>query len=88
RYTDYNPVGGPNNWGYNPTALERYRAESGAAGTPLPGDPQWTAWRRQQVTNLVRETALAVKAVKPDVSVNAATITYGEGPADQSAWLT
>ena len=88
RYTDYNPVGGPNNWGYNPTALERYRAETGAAGTPLPADPQWTAWRRQQVTNLVRETALAVKAVKPDVSVNAATITYGEGPADQSAWLT
>lgn len=88
RYTDYNPVGGPNNWGYNPTALERYRAETGAAGTPLPSDPQWSDWRRQQVTNLVRETALAVKAVRPDVSVNAATITYGSGPADEAAFLT
>ncbi|GGK17189.1 hypothetical protein GCM10008955_08360 [Deinococcus malanensis] len=87
RYTDFNPVGGPSNWGYNPTALERYRAETGATGTPLPGDPQWSAWRMQQVTNLVRETALAVKAVKPDVSVNAATITYGAGPANETEWL-
>lgn len=88
RYTDYNPAGGPNNWGYNPTALERFRAETGRTDTPLPGDAQWSAWRRQQVTNLVRETALAVKAIRPDVSVNAATITYGAGPADEAAWLT
>ncbi|MDL2345721.1 family 10 glycosylhydrolase [Deinococcus sp. MIMF12] len=86
RYPDYNPVGGPVQWGYNPTALERYRAETGTTGTPAPADPQWSAWRRQQVTNLVRETALAVKAVRPDVSVNAATITYGAGPADEAAF--
>ena len=87
RYPDYNPVGGPNNWGYNETALGRFRAETGATGTPEPGDPAWTAWRRQQVTNLVRETALAVKAVKPDVAISAATITYGEGPADEAGFL-
>ncbi|GAA5512812.1 hypothetical protein Dcar01_01536 [Deinococcus carri] len=80
RYPDYNPVGGPNGWGYNETALERYRAETGAQGTPAPEDPAWAVWRRTQVTNLVRDTALAVKAVRPDVSVNAATITYGAGP--------
>jgi len=88
RYPDYNPAGGPSQWGYNPTALERYRAETGAVGTPDPADPQWGAWRRQQVTNLVRETALAVKAARPDVSVNAATITYGAGPADEAAFRT
>ncbi|GBF07810.1 hypothetical protein DAERI_180001, partial [Deinococcus aerius] len=88
RYPDYNPVGGPNQWGYNPTALDRYRTETGATGTPDPADPQWSNWRRQQVTNLVRETALAVKAVRPDVSVNAATITYGAGPADEAAFQT
>ncbi|PNY79757.1 family 10 glycosylhydrolase [Deinococcus koreensis] len=87
RYPDFNPVGGPNNWGYNEVALERFRAETGTAGTPLPGDPVWSAWRTQQITNLVRETALAVKAVKPDVSVNAATITYGAGPADEAGFL-
>ncbi|MBB5233893.1 family 10 glycosylhydrolase [Deinococcus budaensis] len=88
RYPDFNPVGGPVQWGYNETALERYRAESGTSGTPDPADPAWSAWRRQQVTNLVRETALAVKAVRPDVSVNAATITYGAGPADEAAFRT
>ncbi|WP_216327630.1 family 10 glycosylhydrolase [Deinococcus aestuarii] len=80
RYPDFNPVGGPNGWGYNETALARFRAETGASGTPAPEDPAWAAWRRAQVTNLVRDTALAVKAVRPDVSVNAATITYGAGP--------
>lgn len=86
RYPDYNPIGGPNAWGYNATALERYRAETGATGTPTPDDLQWTAWRRQQITNLVRETALAVKAVKPDVSINAATITYGAAPTDDAGF--
>lgn len=84
RYPDDTTAGGLNTWGYNPVALERYRAETGATGTPEPGDPVWMAWRRQQITNLVRETALAVKSVKPDVSVNAATITYGAGPTDQA----
>ena len=87
RYPDFNPVGGPSNWGYNEVALERFRAETGAVGTPPPEDPAWSAWRTQQITNLVRETALAVKAVKPDVSVNAATITYGAGPADEAGFL-
>ncbi|WP_291424668.1 family 10 glycosylhydrolase [Deinococcus sp.] len=73
-------------WGYNPTALERYRAETGATGTPDPADPAWGAWRRQQVTNLVRETALALKAVRPTVSVNAATITYGAAPTDEASF--
>ena len=35
----------------------------------------------------MRETALAVKAVKPDVAISAATITYGEGPADEAGFL-
>ncbi|RJF69111.1 glycoside hydrolase family 10 protein [Deinococcus cavernae] len=86
RYPDGSPAGGPLEWGYNPTALERYRAETGAVGTPEPGDPQWAAWRRQQVTNLVRETALAVKAVNPRLSVNAATITYGEAPTSEEGF--
>lgn len=86
RYPDDNPTPGVNAWGYNPTALERFRAETNRMDTPEPADAQWAAWRRQQVTNLVRETALAVKAVRPDVSVNAATITYGAGPVDEAGF--
>ncbi|MFC4424995.1 family 10 glycosylhydrolase [Deinococcus navajonensis] len=39
RYTDQNNVGGPNHWGYTPTALKRFRAETGVTGTPAPDDP-------------------------------------------------
>ncbi len=78
RYPDAS--GGLPNWGYNGAALARFRADSGEVGTPTPGDPVWTAWRRQQVNNLVRRVYLAVKAVRPDVWVDVATITYGAGP--------
>lgn len=88
RYPDGSAFGGSLEWGYNAAALERYRAETGATGTPEPADPQWGAWRRQQVTNLVRETALAVKAIRPKVSVNAATITYSDAPADEAGFAT
>ncbi|MFC6591380.1 family 10 glycosylhydrolase [Deinococcus lacus] len=61
--------------------LERYRAETGAKGTPTPEDPAWQAWKRQQVTALVRRISLQTKAVRPDLWVSAATITYGTPPA-------
>ncbi len=74
------------NWGYNPVTLARYAAETGHAGTPDPNDPEWKDWRRAQVTNMVRRIALAVKKVRPTVWVDAATITYGAGPADDAGW--
>lgn len=86
RYPDQNEVAGVPSWGYNPVALERYRDETGETGTPAPGDPRWTLWRREQVSNLVRRTALEIKRVRPDVWIDAATITYGAGPADFAAW--
>ncbi|GHF51091.1 uncharacterized lipoprotein YddW (UPF0748 family) [Deinococcus metalli] len=67
-------------WGYDPRVLARYRAETGAAGTPAPADVAWGEWKRQQVTNLVRRVALEVKAVRVSAWVSAATITYLEPP--------
>lgn len=84
RYPDDNPVG-QSTWGYNPTALARYRAETGATGMPASTDRAFSDWRRQQVTNLVRRTYLEVKKVRPEVWVNAATITYGQGPGNNYA---
>ncbi len=85
RYPDYNEIGKAS-WGYNPAALERFRQETGFKGTPGIGEASWLEWRRQQVTNLVRRTALEVKAIRPDLWVSAATITYLEGPADFAEW--
>ncbi|EYB67137.1 hypothetical protein DEIPH_ctg051orf0051 [Deinococcus phoenicis] len=73
------PDGGA--WGYDPKTLARYRAETGARGTPAPTDARWQNWKREQVTLLVRRIALEVKAVRPTAWVSAATITYGPPPA-------
>jgi uncharacterized lipoprotein YddW (UPF0748 family) len=87
RYPD---SGGPPflaTWGYNPTALERFRLEANRTDLnpnlkPGVADPQWLQWRRDQVTNLVRRVYLEVKSIRPSVWVSAATITYREAPTN------
>jgi uncharacterized lipoprotein YddW (UPF0748 family) len=82
RYPD---SGGPPflaTWGYNPTALERFRLETNRTDKPGVADPQWLQWRRDQVTNLVRRVYLQVKSIRPSVWVSAATITYREAPTN------
>ncbi|MBZ9750866.1 family 10 glycosylhydrolase [Deinococcus sp. HMF7604] len=78
------PDGGA--WGYDAKVLVRYRAETGRAGTPAASDPAWQTWKRQQVTNLVRRIALEAKALKPEVWISAATITYAAAPTDLAAF--
>ena len=68
-------------WGYNPTALEAFKTFSGRTDTPKNTDADWTQWRRDQITNLVKRVYLSVKAIRPSVWVSAATITYKEAPA-------
>ena len=67
-------------WGYNPSSLNRFRLEAGRIDTPLPTDAQWTNWRREQITNLVRRIYLEAKVRKPNLWVSAATITYRSAP--------
>jgi uncharacterized lipoprotein YddW (UPF0748 family) len=67
-------------WGYNPTSLNRFRLETNRTDTPVPLDPQWTEWRRKQITNLVQRIYLEAKIRKPKLWVSAATITYRTAP--------
>ncbi|MCL6518209.1 MAG: family 10 glycosylhydrolase [Armatimonadetes bacterium] len=60
------------NWGYNPTAVARYNAEYGLSGNPPANDSQWSDWRRDQVTNMVKRIYLEAKAVKPNIKIGAA----------------
>lgn len=73
------PDGGA--WGYDSKTIARYRRETSQKGTPKPNDPEWQAWKREQVTGLVRRIALEVKHVRPELWVSAATIVYGAPPA-------
>lgn len=73
RYTDQDT-------GYHPVALDRFREQTGATGTPSPGDGAWSAWRRDQVTTLVQQVRDAVGAADPDVALTAAVIAQSDGP--------
>jgi uncharacterized lipoprotein YddW (UPF0748 family) len=73
-------------WGYNPTSVARYNAQYGTTGLPAPDDPNWGEWRRQQTANLMRKIYLNAIAIKPNLKVSSAVITWGEGPIVESDW--
>lgn len=69
--------------GYNPTNLARFRRFTGrtdSSSLPEPGDQQWTGWRRQQVTQLVRRVYIEAKAINPKLKISAAVIAWGRPP--------
>jgi uncharacterized lipoprotein YddW (UPF0748 family) len=69
-----------NAWGYNPVALERFWAATGRSDKPLPDDAQWSQWRRDQITSIVRRVYIETFAIKPELRISADTITYEYGP--------
>jgi uncharacterized lipoprotein YddW (UPF0748 family) len=80
--------GQPLRWGYNPTSVARFNAQlyRDPATQPAPNDPDWIAWRRDQVTALVRRVYTQTKAVRPNVAVTAAVVTWGQGPITDVDW--
>jgi uncharacterized lipoprotein YddW (UPF0748 family) len=73
-------------WGYNPVAIDRFQQLTGRTDRPRPDDAQWLAWRRDQITNIVRKVYVETYAIKPHLAISADTITYGYGPATQGGW--
>ncbi|HEX2954608.1 MAG TPA: family 10 glycosylhydrolase [Bacillota bacterium] len=73
-------------WGYNPTSVARYNAEYGTTGLPDPDDPRWLDWRREQTENLIKKIYLKAIAIKPNLKVSSAVITWGDGPITDDDW--
>jgi uncharacterized lipoprotein YddW (UPF0748 family) len=73
-------------WGYNPVAVARFQQLTGRTDKPAPEDAQWLAWRRDQITNIVRRVYVETYAINPNIAISADTITYGYGPATQGGW--
>jgi uncharacterized lipoprotein YddW (UPF0748 family) len=75
-------------WGYNPASVARFNQRSGRdpSTQPAPSDPQWVAWRRDQVTALVRRIYREAKVIKPRAAVSAAVVTWGRGPQTPDDW--
>ncbi|GAC1324209.1 MAG: hypothetical protein NVSMB2_22240 [Chloroflexota bacterium] len=80
--------GDPLHWGYNPSSVAAFNARYGTdpGSQPVPTDPLWVAWRRDQVTALVQRIYAAVKAAKPNVAVTAAVVAWGRGPQSPDDW--
>jgi len=72
--------------GYNPVSVERFHKRYGGTGQPAANDPQWSAWRREQVTNLVRRIYLETHALKPELELSAALIPWGDAPMRRADW--
>lgn len=79
--TEGQPQGAGAGVGYNAVNLARFQRAHRRRDVPDPADAQWIAWRRAQVTALVRRVYLEVKAVKPALVVSAALIPWGRPPA-------
>jgi uncharacterized lipoprotein YddW (UPF0748 family) len=75
---DYIRFGGQG-YGYNQVSLERFNRayERPLESRPRPEDEAWSQWRRDRVTELARRLYLRAKAIKPNIQISAATITWG-----------
>lgn len=72
--------------GYNQASIDRFNQEKGRTGRPDARDPEWAAWRREQVTETVRKIRDAVKAVRPDIVLSAGGVTFGKPPSNMQEW--
>ncbi|MFI7489872.1 family 10 glycosylhydrolase [Micromonospora echinaurantiaca] len=86
RYPDFNSTTTHSDWGYSDTSLARFRAATGRTDTPLPSDPQFSDWRRTQMTNLVRKIYLGMWEVDPRARLSMDGITYSYGPQTMGGW--
>jgi uncharacterized lipoprotein YddW (UPF0748 family) len=73
-------------WGYNPTSVARFNARYNKSGTPASDDAQWSQWRRDQVTAVVRRIWLESTAINPRIKVSAALIPWGDSPDTDLEW--
>ncbi|MBW3084352.1 hypothetical protein KEM60_00539 [Austwickia sp. TVS 96-490-7B] len=81
RYPDHNTGEYANDWGYTDVALRRFAAHTGRTDRPTASDPQWSQWRRDQISNLVRRIYLSMYTRDPRDRLSINGITYAYGPS-------
>ncbi|MCC6484366.1 MAG: family 10 glycosylhydrolase [Armatimonadetes bacterium] len=68
------------NQGYNPVSVARFNERFGRTGQPSPSDPQFSQWRRDQVTSVVRKVYANIQKYKPWVKQSASVVTWNPSP--------
>lgn len=61
-------------FGYSDLAVARFNKETGRTGIPKVDDPVWCNWRRDRITDLVRQVYEEAKAIKPWVRVTGSVV--------------
>ncbi len=74
-----------NQYGYNPIAKERFRSEYGyypPTSTTHANWPVWAAWKRRQVTDLVRKCYVEATHINPQIKMTVDSIGWmGANPS-------
>ena len=65
------------NMGYNPIALSYFHQFTGRSDRPAIDDPEWSDWRREQITSLVKRLYANILKVKPHVLLTMDGVTGG-----------
>lgn len=89
RYPDYNVTGGgefTNDWGYSDVSLARFHAATGRTDVPEPADEEFSHWRREQITNLVRKIYVTMHETDRTDRLSINGITYAYGPSHYGSW--
>ncbi len=73
-------------WGYNPVSVARFNKLFARVGTPKFNDPDWTQFRRDQVTDLIRKIYLSAIDLKPGLKISASTIAWAPGITSDGQW--
>lgn len=75
--------------GYNDVSLQRFRAKYGrtADTDPDPNDQDWSDWRREQISAVMRRIYVNVAAINPRVKISVGTIATGSAPGSEDGWL-
>jgi uncharacterized lipoprotein YddW (UPF0748 family) len=74
--------------GYNPVSVARFNQRYGRTGQPAPTDELWKQFRRDQITSLLRKVYLHALAIKPQLKISCATITWSPGPTNLASWYS
>src|SRR5699024_2747240 len=80
RYPDHSADESQNEWGYSEVSLARFAEHTGRTDIPEPDDAEFSDWRRDQVSALVRKVYLEMYEIDPLARLSIDGITYGFGP--------
>lgn len=73
-------------WGYSERAVSEFRSLVGGSGPPAPDDPTWTAYRRDQLTKLLKRLKAAVTKDRPSVKFSVLIPVEGPPPQTWEEW--